>query len=373
MAGIYIHIPFCKQACTYCDFHFSTNIKNKTALVNAICKEIELTSSYLDEKVLNTIYFGGGTPSLLSPPEINSIFDTLTRFYSWDPKSEITLETNPDDITKENLLNWKKAGVNRLSIGLQSFDDEELRWMNRAHNSKESLNSVLLAQENGIENITIDLIYGSRFQTIDSWEKTLKTAISLNTRHISSYNLTIEEKTTLGLNHKKGREPAVNDDLSSHQFLMMKDILEAAGFIHYEISNFAKPGYLAQHNSNYWLQKPYLGLGPSAHSFNGQSRQWNVKSNANYISAIEQGRSFFEVEELSLHNSYNEYIMTRLRTIWGCDVKEMRQRFGEEMTDRFLKLVSENKNLFIEKAGVFTLNKTGLLQADGIASDFFIV
>jgi oxygen-independent coproporphyrinogen-3 oxidase len=372
LPGIYLHIPFCRQACTYCDFYFSTSLSNKETVIKSIVKEAELRASYLDNKNLSSIYFGGGTPSLLSKQDLERIFDVLGKHFFWSKDTEITLEANPDDISLVSLKDWKETGINRLSIGLQSFNDEELKWMNRAHTAEESLASVKLAQDAGFNNITIDLIYGSKFQSIITWEETLKKAVDLETQHISSYNLTIENKTALGVNYTKGKEPAVNDELSSLQFLMMADELSRAGFIHYEISNFGKEGFFAQHNSNYWLQKHYLGLGPSAHSFNGVSRQWNIKSNNQYITCLNEGRSFFEKEELSLNDRYNEYVLTRLRTIWGCDIQEIEDQFGKKISDHFKSSVRNNKNYLQEKKGIFTLNKQAKLLADGIAADLFI-
>lgn len=372
MAGIYIHIPYCKQACSYCDFHFSTNLNTKNELVKAIVLEMEIRYNYLTNKKLDSIYFGGGTPSLLNKTEFTAIFEALGRDFIYDNASEITIETNPDDISKENLIMWKDLGINRLSIGLQSFNDNELKWMNRAHNASQSVNSVLLAQDAGFNNITIDLIYGSKFQDLKTWESTLLRTVSLNTQHISSYNLTIENKTVLGIQNAKGKEPAINDELSSKQFLMMADILKQNNFIHYEISNFGRPGFFAKHNSNYWLQKQYLGVGPSAHSFNGTSRQWNVKNNNLYIKALKQNTSYFEKEELSVKDRFNEYVLTRLRTIWGCDVNEINLLFGEKIKDHFLKIVNEKKNDLEENNGVYTLTTTARLYADGIAADFFI-
>lgn len=373
MAGIYIHIPFCRQACSYCDFHFSTNLQNKQALVAAICRELALRKDYLPGKTIESVYFGGGTPSLLTVSELESIMNAVSRYFHISQAAEVTLEVNPDDIDQPKLKAWKKAGINRLSVGLQSFNDEELTWMNRAHSSAQAVDSVKLAQDSGFGNITIDLIYGSKFQTLSSWEKTLQQAIALNTQHISSYNLTIENKTALGVQFKKGKEPAVNEDLSSTQFLLMKHLLEQAGFIHYEVSNFGRRGFFAKHNSNYWLQQPYLGLGPSAHSFDGLSRQWNVKNNARYIEAITSSGEFFEKEMLNTRDRYNEYILTRLRTIWGCNKKEMQALFGDELADHFAKGIREKKDLVVEKNGVYTLSAAGLLQADGIASDLFVV
>ncbi len=372
MAGIYLHIPYCRQACSYCDFHFSTNLKDKNSLVNSLVKEIDLRHNYLKNSKLESIYFGGGTPSLLNRAEFEAIFEALNKRFSYDNASEITIEANPDDISLENLKEWKLLGINRLSIGLQSFNDQELKWMNRAHNASQSVNSVKMAQDAGFNNITIDLIYGSKFQDLKSWENTVLQTVSLNTQHISSYNLTIENKTVLGIQNAKGKEPPVNDELSSKQFLLMSDILKEKNFIHYEISNFGKPGFFAKHNSNYWLQKEYLGLGPSAHSFNGTSRQWNIKNNSLYIKAISQNANYFEKEELSVNDRYNEYVLTRLRTIWGCNVEEIKQLFGEKVGAHFLKMIKEKQNNFEENNGVYTLTPQARLYADGIASDFFM-
>jgi oxygen-independent coproporphyrinogen-3 oxidase len=372
LSGIYIHIPFCKQACNYCDFHFSTQLNNKAELVNSISLETGIMHSYLKDTTLSSIYFGGGTPSLLNATELELILNSIRKHFSFSDKIEITLEANPDDINQSVLKNWMSSGINRLSIGLQSFNNDELRWMNRAHSAEESLRSVKLSQDAGFNNITIDLIYGSRFQDMKTWERTLEQAVALDTQHLSSYNLTIENKTRLGHQLDKGLEPAVNDDLSSRQFLLMSQMLEDAGFIHYEISNFGKPGLFAVHNSNYWLGKHYLGLGPSAHSFNGATRHWNVKNNHLYIQKVKEGSGFFETEELSLKDRYNEYVLTRLRTIWGCDTQEMKHMFGEDVVKHFLDLI-KTKSFFVdEKSGVYALNKEGRLQADGIAADLFL-
>ena len=338
-----------------------------------LTKEIEKRYTYLNNKNLESVYLGGGTPSLLAREELNSIIDALTKNFSFTQDIEITLEVNPDDINEQALKNWRSLGINRLSIGLQSFNDKELQWMNRAHTAAESLKSVKLAQDAGFDNLTIDLIYGSKFQTLPSWEKTLQTAIDLNTQHISSYNLTIENKTVLGVNYNKGKEPAVSDELSSKQFLMMVDAFENASFVHYEISNFGKPGFFAKHNSNYWLQQHYLGIGPSAHSFNGVSRQWNVSNNALYIKALNEDLPFFEKEELSNNNRYNEYVLTRLRTIWGCDLNEITEQFGENVAQHFKNAIASKINFVREKDGVYSLSKNAKLQADGIASDLFIL
>jgi oxygen-independent coproporphyrinogen-3 oxidase len=371
--GIYFHIPFCKQACNYCDFHFSTSLGTKEAVIAAIVREIELRHGYLEETGLESLYFGGGTPSLLAREDLSLLLEALARHFSWDTGTEITLEANPDDITPAALRDWKALGINRLSIGLQSFNNEELRWMNRAHTAGESLSSVKMAQDHGFENITIDLIYGSKFQDLASWENTLNRAIALKTPHISSYNLTIEKKTALGVRSEQGKEPAPDEGLSSAQFLLLIEMMDASGFIQYEISNFGKNGFFARHNSNYWLGQHYLGLGPSAHSYNGSSRQWNLKNNPGYVKAVNEGGRFYEEERLSLKDRYNEYVLTRLRTLWGCDVSEMTTLFGNSMTGHFKKHIQPLREFVDEKAGVFTLNKRGKLIADGLASDLFFL
>lgn len=371
LAGIYLHIPFCKQACAYCDFHFSVNMNSKPELVKAILLEMDQRKNYLAGEEIETIYFGGGTPSVLDEDELNSILQKINKEFNVVKNAEITLECNPDDLTEEKLEQLNKAGINRLSIGLQSFDEEELQWMNRAHTAAESLNCVKLAQDKGFNNITIDLIYGSKFQDMESWERTLKTAVNLNVQHISAYNLTMESKTKLGVDHKKGTEPEVSEELSSEQFKKMIEVLQNKGFIHYEISNFGKENFFSKHNSNYWKGAKYLGLGPSAHSFNRESRQWNVSSNSAYIQKVNVNETYFEKETLSPQEHYNEYILTRLRTIWGCDAKEIEQRFGKDVLASFESIVKNYQKYFNEKNGIITLNTEGKLRADFLASEFF--
>lgn len=339
---------------------------------DAIVKEVVLRHDYLENKELTSIYFGGGTPSLLSEADLEVIFETLAKHFSWTSAAEVTLEANPDDIAASVLKSWKKVGINRLSIGLQSYQQEELRWMNRAHTAAESVESVKLAQDHGFDNISVDLIYGSKFQNLTIWEQTLQQTLDLNTQHISSYNLTIEEKTVLGLKHQKGQEPGVDDGLSSRQFLLMLDILESAGFTGYEISNFGREGFYAVHNTNYWLQKPYLGLGPSAHSFNGLSRQWNVKNNSLYTKSLREGTQFFEKEELTIEDRYNEYILTRLRTIWGCDEKEIEMLFGSNILKHFQAQLQSIRSFSLNNNGLITLNRDGKLRADGLSAELFI-
>lgn len=341
-------------------------------MVNAILEEIRRRHAYLDGGDLASLYFGGGTPSALPADRLELMVNGVREFFPLNG-AEITLEANPDDITPETLKAWLNAGFNRLSIGLQSFNDDELVWMNRCHTGSEGIRAVKMAQDAGFDNLSIDLIYGSRFQDLNNWEKTLSTASSLGVTHLSSYNLTVEKKTRLGVLVGRGKEQQVDEELSRRQFLMMSEFLESAGFVHYEVSNFARPGKEAVHNSNYWKRHPYLGLGPSAHSFNGRSRQWNVSSNQLYIRQIAAREQHFTMEELSAQDLYNEYIMTRLRTRWGCDTAEMERLFGNNSVLYFKKNVGRYRELMRVEQGVYTLNLQGMLRADGIASDLFIV
>lgn len=375
MSGIYIHIPFCKQACNYCDFHFSTSLKLKSSLIDSVLAEIDLRFSYLENKNIETIYFGGGTPSLLSEKELFLILEKLYKNYKISSNAEITLEANPDDLSIEKLKELKRLEINRLSIGLQSFNNEELIWMNRAHTATESEASVKRAQDKGFENISIDLIYGSKFSNLTNWKKTLDKAIALDVKHISSYNLTIEDKTKLGHDVKVKKEIAIDDEKSSELFLEMIDRLEKNNFIQYEISNFGKENYFSNHNSNYWKGIEYIGYGPSAHSFNGVSRQWNISNNSLYIKNVtDKNEAYFEKEILSESDQFNEYILTSLRTIWGIDEAILNSKFNSEILNVFNKkietyiltdMVTFNKNKYV-------LTSNGKLFADKIASELFV-
>jgi oxygen-independent coproporphyrinogen-3 oxidase len=374
LSGIYIHIPFCKQACNYCDFHFSTSLQNKDALVNAILAEIDLRKNYLEDRNIETIYFGGGTPSLLSEKELNLILAKLYNTFTVSNHAEVTLECNPDDLSELKLKELKRAEINRLSIGLQSFNEDELQWMNRAHTAKESEASVKRAQDKGFENITIDLIYGSKFSNSGNWKKTLDKAIALDVKHISSYNLTIEDKTKLGHDFKSKKEAAIDDEKSSELFLEMIDRLEKNEFIHYEISNFGKEGFFSTHNSNYWKGHHYLGLGPSAHSFDGTSRQWNAANNTKYIKEVSgKTEHYFEKEVLTETERFNEYILTTLRTIWGIDRDYLKKNFNPDFIAAFNKQVVtylDNKTIVL-KDNCYVLTNEGKLLADRIASELF--
>jgi oxygen-independent coproporphyrinogen-3 oxidase len=348
------------------------NTKLKDEMVRSIVQEIDLRKNYLSSNSIDTIYFGGGTPSILSKSELAQILKKIDTEFDVRSKAEITIECNPDDLTIQKLAELKQLGFNRLSIGLQSFNDAELKWMNRAHSAKESMDCVKLAQDAGFDNITIDLIYGSKFQNIQTWVQTLETAISLNVQHISAYNLTIEKKTKLGVDHLKKIEPPINDDLSAEQFKVMIEMLQAHGFIQYEISNFGKEGFFSQHNSSYWLGCEYLGVGPSAHSFNGLTRQWNVSSNSAYISKLNKGEKYFEEELLHENEIYNEYILTRLRTLWGCNRNEIEERFGSKKLYDFDANVKKYNDYLVDRDNIITLNLEGKLRADFLASEFFI-
>jgi oxygen-independent coproporphyrinogen-3 oxidase len=374
VSGIYIHIPFCKKACHYCDFYFSTSLRNKGALVNSILSEIDQRVNYLSDKSIQTIYFGGGTPSLLSEKETFLILEKIYKLFRVSNDAEITMECNPDDLNTEKLKELKRQEITRLSVGLQSFNDEELIWMNRAHTAQESESSVKRAQDKGFENITIDLIYGSKFSNPTNWKSTLNKAISLNVPHISSYNLTIEDKTKLGHDLKNKKENAIDEEKSSELFLEMIDRLEKNDFVHYEISNFAKEGFFSQHNSNYWRGVHYLGLGPSAHSFDGESRQWNVANNSLYIKKInEQHGHYFEREVLTEKERFNEYVLTSLRTIWGIELDYLKKNFRSEFTEGFITQVSHfiKQETILKKDSTYTLTEKGKLLADKIASDLF--
>lgn len=375
MAGIYLHIPFCKQACNYCNFHFSTSLQLKDDLLMALKAEIALQKNYLEGQTIETIYFGGGTPSLLSADEIMGIWDVIEKTFPKQNLKEITLEANPDNLTKEYLAALKNTPVNRLSIGIQSFQDKDLQYMNRAHNAKEADYAVKAAQDMGLENISIDLIYGTPTMTDNEWLQNIKTALALNVMHISSYALTVEPKTALAFAIEKGKTKQPDNTQTADQFEQLMESLTGAGFDHYEISNFAKPGKYAIHNTNYWKGKHYLGLGPSAHSYNNTSRQWNVANNPQYIRSLLNDKKVpFELEELSFENRVNEYIMISLRTMWGADLNYITSTFGQDVTTTLLHQAQEfiEEGKMIQQANNLILTVKGKLLADGIASELFI-
>ncbi len=371
-ASLYIHIPFCKQACHYCDFHFSTSLKKKGQLVKMLCRELELRKNELHDIQFETIYFGGGTPSLLSAEELQLIFNTIFKYYKISENPEITLEANPDDLSEEKIKMLAESQVNRLSIGVQSFFEEDLKLMNRAHNAHEALKSIKLAK-NYFDNISIDLIYGVPGMSDKRWKDNLKIALDLEIPHISSYALTIEPNTALEKFIEKGKVKAVDDAMARKHFEVLVEKLIANGFEHYEFSNFGKPGYFSRNNTAYWLGNPYLGIGPAAHSFDGDFRKWNVSNNALYNSAIAENKIPQQTEKLSTADKYNEYIMTRLRTKFGANTKEIDQKFGAEFQDYFFKntILLLAEGLLEEKDGIFHITAKGKFLSDGIAADLF--
>ncbi|WP_242926183.1 radical SAM family heme chaperone HemW [Pontibacter vulgaris] len=374
MAGIYLHIPFCKQACHYCDFHFSTSMGHKSATIDAIARELELRKEYLQGQTIETIYFGGGTPSLLTQPELELLLQTIRSLFIVADNAEITLEANPDDLSPEKLQELKAAGINRLSIGLQSFHEPHLRMMNRAHNATESLQCVKDAQAAGFDNITVDLIYGIPAPDHSIWLNDLKTLFSLNVQHVSCYALTIEPDTALGRWSKKGKFIPSEDDFTAQQFEILLEQMAQHGFVQYEISNFCKPGFESKHNSNYWRGVHYLGVGPSAHSFNGNSRQYNVANNRKYTEAISQNSIPAEIENLTLADQANDYLLTTLRTIWGCDLTQLRDKYNYDVqaTHNLYLQELQQKELASIKADVLYLTDKGKLLADQITLDLFV-
>ncbi|MFH4963394.1 radical SAM family heme chaperone HemW [Gaetbulibacter sp. M235] len=378
MSGIYIHIPFCKQACHYCDFHFSTSLKKKKELVDALIKELFLRKDEFNNQTVETIYFGGGTPSLLNIDELQLLIDAVYKYYKVVDNPEITLEANPDDLSSAKnekrtiFQDYKALGINRLSIGIQSFFEADLKLMNRAHNAEEA-KACLQEATKHFDNISVDLIYGIPGLSHSNWIKNIETALSYNIPHISSYALTVEPKTALDNFIKKGIINNVDDDLAQEQFHMLIEKLEASGFVHYELSNFGKPEFFSKNNSAYWLGKPYLGIGPSAHSFNGNERSWNVRNNSKYINSIEQNILPSEAEKLSLTDKYNEYVMTGLRTVWGVSLEKVEEDFGIGYKNHLLKQAEhhlKNDFLYLDNDKLL-VTKRGKFLSDGIASDLF--
>ena len=374
MAGIYIHIPFCKQACYYCDFHFSTSLKLKNDVIDSILKEIEFQKNYLNNQPIKSIYFGGGTPSLLSPEEINKIIEQINKYQDISSVEEITLEANPDDLSLSKLLALKKTKINRLSIGIQSFNNDELKYLNRVHTSEDAFKCIKYAQDCGFNNITIDLIYGIPvFPSGNTWQKNLHQAFELDIQHLSCYALTIEDKTVFGNWLRKGKINVMDDQVVNQQFLYLIEEASKKGFEQYEISNYAKKGYTAFHNSNYWKGVHYLGIGPGAHSYNGKERQFNIANNPKYIQKIKQNIRWYDIEKLTKSNMVNEYFMTGLRTKWGCDLRYIENTFSIPR-DRFMKVIEQylSEGLILFSNGNITLTNKGKLLSDSISSSFFI-
>jgi oxygen-independent coproporphyrinogen-3 oxidase len=375
MAGIYLHIPFCKQACNYCDFHFSTSLKMKASFVDALLTEIELRKSVFDQQTINSIYFGGGTPSLLSEEDLTRIFETLFTSFRVSPLAEITLEANPDDLSPDKIKVLKNTPINRLSIGIQSFRDEDLRFMKRAHNAKEALSSIKNCKQAGFTNLTIDLIYGTPGMDSSAWLENLNIAFDLDIPHISSYALTVEPNTELHHQILHQKVSNVDENQSAAQFELLTSQMKRNGYEQYEISNFCKPGAYSKHNSSYWKKDMYLGLGPSAHSFYDNKRLWNVSNNTKYVKSLAQNLLPLQEEVLSLEDRYNEYVMTSLRTKWGCSIAEIETNFSSELAAYFrneIELYVSTQNVLV-KNEVYYLSEKGKLLADKIASDLFKV
>jgi oxygen-independent coproporphyrinogen-3 oxidase len=374
MAGIYIHIPFCRKACHYCNFHFSVSQNLLPQMVSAICNEAALRNSYIKEDIA-TIYFGGGTPSLCTMHDMQLMIDRLNGLFNISAGAEITLEANPDDINEEKLRGWKAVGINRLSIGVQSFFDEDLQWMNRAHDAMQAYKSIELAMQHNFKNVSIDLIYGTPVQTNERWQQNLERALQLNVPHLSCYALTIEPGTALQKMISLKKKQTIDAERQSTQFELLMQWAASKNYEHYEISNFAKHGFRSRHNSSYWQGKSYLGLGPSAHSFNGNSRQWNVSNNVLYIEGINKNTVPFEIETLTPTQKINEYIMTALRTKEGIELKHLKKLSGEKIVAGILKDAEKfiRRNLMKNANGLLVLTQKGKLFADGIAGDLFRV
>ncbi|WP_338377005.1 radical SAM family heme chaperone HemW [uncultured Flavobacterium sp.] len=374
MSGIYIHIPFCKQACHYCDFHFSTSLKKKDEMIFSLAKEITLRKNEAKNKVIETIYFGGGTPSRLTINDLRFLIEEVYRNYEVTENPEITLEANPDDLSENYLIELSKIGINRLSIGIQSFFEDDLQMMNRAHNSEESSNCLEIATKY-FDNISLDLIYGIPGMSNEKWKQNIEKALSFNIPHISSYALTVESKTALETFIKKGIIKEPNDEVAQEHFYILVETLQEKGFIHYELSNFGKENYFSKNNSSYWLGKNYIGIGPSAHSYNGISRSWNIANNALYIKSIQENKLPLTSEKLTKEDSYNEYIMTGLRTIWGVSLERIESEFGTD----FLNYLNKQSQRFINDGlleienNILKTTKKGKFLCDGIASDLFLV
>ena len=372
MSGIYIHIPFCKQACHYCDFHFSTSMKKKDDMVLALAKEIAMRKNEFSTEMVETIYFGGGTPSVLTNEEIKFLISEVYKNYSVVENPEITLEANPDDLSAERILELSKSPINRLSIGIQSFYEEDLKMMNRAHNSAEAINCLTEATKY-FDNISLDLIYGIPGLTDEMWRKNIETALSFGIPHISSYALTVEPKTALRKLIDTGKIAEPQDEVASNHFMILVETLQKNGFIHYELSNFGKEGYFSKNNSAYWLGKKYIGIGPSAHSYDGEKRGWNIANNSLYLKSIQNNELPIETETLTISDRYNEYIMTGLRTIWGVSLERIETEFGVEyldyLTNQSQKFL-DDELLSIEN-NILKPTAKGKFLTDGIASDLF--
>lgn len=375
MAGIYIHIPFCKRRCIYCDFFSTTRSEEKPNYIRALCQELEMRKDYLEGDEVETIYLGGGTPSQLSQEELESIFQSIYNIYKVKEDAEITLEANPDDLTPEYVSMLRHLPINRISMGIQTFQEETLELLHRRHTARQAIEAFQRCREAGFQNISIDLMYGLPGETLETWEKDLQQAIDLHPEHISAYHLIYEEGTALWKLREQHQVEEADEDLSNTLFKTLIDKLTHAGYQHYEISNFCLPNLHSRHNSSYWTGKKYLGCGPSAHSFDGTSRQWNVASLDKYMDAIQKGCIDFEIEELDIYTQYNDYVITSIRTCWGMPLEHLRSHFGEELYDYCLRMAKPHlrQGVLEIREGVLKLTPAGIFISDGIMSDLLWV
>ena len=375
MAGIYIHIPFCKRRCIYCDFFSTTQSEKKPTYVHALCQELDMRKDYLEGEDIETIYLGGGTPSQLSQEELEEIFSTIYHIYKVKDDAEITLEANPDDLTPEYVTMLRQLPINRISMGIQTFQEETLKLLHRRHTAKQAIEAFERCREAGFQNISIDLMYGLPGETLDTWKQDLQQAIALHPEHISAYHLIYEEDTALWKLREQHQVEEADEDLSLTLFTTLIDELTEAGYQHYEISNFCLPGLHSRHNSSYWTGKKYLGCGPSAHSFNGTSRQWNAASLSAYIDGIQQGNPDYEIEELDLYTRYNDFVLTSIRTCWGMSLSHLRSTYGEALYRYCLRMAKPHlKQGVLEISGdILKLTRKGIFISDGIMSDLMWV
>lgn len=374
MSGIYIHIPFCKKACHYCNFHFSTNQNSKSSFIKALSKELRLRSFEYESNKIQTIYFGGGTPTVLQISELTSILDVVYEFYNVSETPEITLEANPDDLDLEKIVTLSKTKINRLSIGIQSFHETDLVAMNRAHSAYQAKKCLDLATRY-FDNITIDLMFGMPTMSMDLWRENLQIAFGFGIKHLSCYAMTVEPQTALEHFIKKGSHPPMDDELAANHFKVIIEETSKQGFIHYETCSFGKPDYFSKHNTSYWLGKTYLGVGPSAHSYNGKKRSWNISNNSKYIKSIEASILPSESEILSIENKFNEYIMTGLRTMWGVSLQIIETEYGPKIKDQLLENATKllKSDFLVIEDQHLKVTTTGKFLSDGIASELFLV
>ena len=375
MAGIYIHIPFCKRRCIYCDFFSTTQSEKKPAYIRALCQELEIRKDYLEGEDIETIYLGGGTPSQLTHEELEAIFTYIYKTYRVNPDAEITLEANPDDLTPEYVAMLRQLPINRISMGIQTFQEETLKLLHRRHTATQAIEAFQRCREAGFQNISIDLMYGLPGETLETWEQDLQQAIDLRPEHISAYHLIYEEDTALWKLREQHQVEEADEDLSVSLFCTLIDKLTEAGYQHYEISNFCLPGLHSRHNSSYWTGKKYLGCGPSAHSFNGTSRQWNVASLEKYMKGIELGNPDYEIEELDLYTRYNDFVLTSIRTSWGMPLSYLHTAFGEELYNYCLRMARPHirEGVLEIREDVLKLTRRGIFVSDGIMSDLMWV